>query len=171
VAVVIDDLRTTDADGKVTQTPLTPEQLASFTTLVRGVVGFNEARGDTVSVINQSFIPETVATQEIEKAPIWQNPLVRDIAKLLAGLVVLALLLLFVVKPLIKTLMSAAQPVLATGGAGGQGMAGEMPMQSAASRSGTAIAYEQQIAQARSLVAKDPARVAQVVKDWVQKDE
>ncbi len=35
----------------------------------------------------------------------------------------------------------------------------------------SAMAYEQQIAQARSLVAKDPARVAQVVKDWVQKDE
>jgi flagellar biosynthesis/type III secretory pathway M-ring protein FliF/YscJ len=40
-----------------------------------------------------------------------------------------------------------------------------------ASRPVTAMAYEQQIAQARSLVAKDPARVAQVVKDWVQKDE
>jgi flagellar biosynthesis/type III secretory pathway M-ring protein FliF/YscJ len=33
------------------------------------------------------------------------------------------------------------------------------------------MAYEQQIAQARSIVAKDPVRVAQVVKDWVQKDE
>ena len=38
-------------------------------------------------------------------------------------------------------------------------------------RPGTVIAYEQQIAQARSLVAKDPARVAQVVRDWVEKDE
>ncbi len=33
------------------------------------------------------------------------------------------------------------------------------------------IAYEQQIAQARGIVAKDPARVAQVVKDWVEADE
>jgi len=40
-----------------------------------------------------------------------------------------------------------------------------------AGRPGTVIAYEQQIAQARSLVAKDPARVAQVVRDWVEKDE
>jgi flagellar biosynthesis/type III secretory pathway M-ring protein FliF/YscJ len=39
------------------------------------------------------------------------------------------------------------------------------------SRQAGAIAYEQQIAQARGLVAKDPARVAQVVKDWVENDE
>ena len=39
------------------------------------------------------------------------------------------------------------------------------------SRPATALAYEQQIAQARSLVAKDPARAAQVVKEWVQKNE
>ena len=35
----------------------------------------------------------------------------------------------------------------------------------------TALAYEQQVAQARGLVAKDPARVAQVVKDWVQAND
>ena len=61
VAVLIDNLRTTDADDKVTETPLTEEQLARITTLVRDAVGFDEARGDRVSVVNQSFLPETVA--------------------------------------------------------------------------------------------------------------
>jgi flagellar biosynthesis/type III secretory pathway M-ring protein FliF/YscJ len=82
--------------------------------------------------------------------------------------VVLVLLLLLVVKPLVKNIMAAPQQVLvqaAPGGASGEGGAG------APSRPTNAIAYEQQIAQARSLVAKDPARVAQVVTDWVQKDE
>jgi flagellar biosynthesis/type III secretory pathway M-ring protein FliF/YscJ len=40
----------------------------------------------------------------------------------------------------------------------------------AASRPAGTIAYEQQITQARGLVTKDPARVAQVVKDWVEND-
>jgi flagellar biosynthesis/type III secretory pathway M-ring protein FliF/YscJ len=31
--------------------------------------------------------------------------------------------------------------------------------------------YDGQVAQARSLVSQDPARVAQVVKTWVGKDE
>ncbi len=84
---------------------------------------------------------------------------------------IVALLLLFVVKPLIKNLHAPWRSPYLPAPAGPQ-MQGEMPMAApATSRSGTAIAYEQQIAQARSLVAKDPARVAQVVKDWVQKDE
>jgi flagellar M-ring protein FliF len=172
VAVLIDNLRATDAEGKVAETPLSEEQLGRITTLVREAVGFDEARGDRVSVVNQSFLPEQVAAdEEFAGPPIWENPLVRDMAKLLSGLVVLVLLLLLVVRPLMKNLTAATKVMMmppqlpATAGAGGQEVA------AAASRSGSAMAYEQQIAQARSLVAKDPARVAQVVKDWVQKDE
>ncbi len=170
VAVVVDNLRTTDADGKVTETPLTEAQIASITTLVRDAVGFDEARGDRISVVNQSFHAEAATTEEIEKEPIWQNPLVRDILKLVAGLIIIALLLLFVVRPLIRGLAAPARAALA--GAGPSGAPGEAQVMGAVtSRPGTAIAYEQQIAQARSLVAKDPSRVAQVVTDWVQNDE
>ncbi len=171
VAVVIDNLRTTDADGKVTQTPLTEEQVTRLTGLVRDAVGFDEARGDRVSVVNQSFLPEAAVSQEIEKTPIWQNPMVLTIAKILAGVIIILLLLVMVIKPLIKNL-STMQPVYAQAGPGGAApSAEEVQAAAAAARPGSAIAYEQQIAQARSLVAKDPARVAQVVKDWVQKDE
>ena len=34
-----------------------------------------------------------------------------------------------------------------------------------------ALAYEQQVAQARTLVGQDPKRVAQVVRSWVAEDE
>ena len=47
VAVLIDNLRSTDADGKVTETPLTEAQIAGITTLVKDAVGFDETRGDT----------------------------------------------------------------------------------------------------------------------------
>jgi flagellar M-ring protein FliF len=173
VAVLIDNLRTPAEDGKFTETPLTEEQMANIVKLVRGTVGFDEARGDNVSVVNQSFMPETASTAgEVAGTPLWEKPLVRDIAKIVAGLVVLVLLLLMVVRPLMRNLTAATKvllvpqqmPVAAI--AGGGDVAGAV-----ASRPVTAMAYEQQIAQARSLVAKDPARVAQVVKDWVQKDE
>jgi flagellar M-ring protein FliF len=171
VAVLIDNLRTPTEDGKVTETALTEEQLAKITTLVRGTVGFDEARGDNVSVVNQSFMPEAVtAAAEVSGPPIWEKPIVRDIAKILAGLIVLVLLLLMVVRPLVRNLTAATKvlmappQLMAAASAGGGDFAG-------GSRPATAMAYEQQIAQARSLVAKDPARVAQVVKDWVQKDD
>jgi flagellar M-ring protein FliF len=174
VAVLIDNLRSTDADGNVTETPLKEDQLARITTLVRDAVGFDETRGDRVSVVNQSFLPETVIDEEeISAPPLWERPILRDVAKLLAGLVVLVLLLLFVIKPLmrslssvVKAVMTAPVPAMLPQG----GAASESPA-SAQGRPGTAMAYEQQIAQARSIVAKDPVRVAQVVKDWVQKDE
>ena len=165
--MVIDNLRTTDADGKVTEAPLSEEQIARITGLVRDAVGFDEARGDRVSVVNQSFLQEVATVPEIEAPPIWENPLVRDIARLLAGLVVLVLLLLFIVRPLLKSLSgpmkaALAQPVPLPHPQGA--------MAAPNSRPGGTIAYEQQIVQARGLVAKDPVRVAQVVKDWVESD-
>jgi flagellar M-ring protein FliF len=166
-AVVVDNLRATDADGKVSEAPLSEEQLARITSLVRDAVGFDEARGDRVSVVNQSFLQEVATVPEIESAPIWENPLLRDIARLLAGLVVIVLLL-FIVRPLLKSLagpMKAAlsQPLPLASAQGA--------VTGAASRPVGTIAYEQQIVQARGMVAKDPARVAQVVKDWVENDE
>ena len=53
-------------------------------------------------------------------------------------------------------------------GNGGMAAGGQPPAQLAASSN--SIAYEQQVAQARTVVAQDPARVAQVVKTWVSAD-
>jgi flagellar M-ring protein FliF len=169
-AVVIDNLRTTNAEGEVSETPLTEEQLGRINTLVRDAVGFDEARGDRVSVVNQSFLQQVTEVPEIASPPLWENRMLRDIARLLAGLVVLVLLLLFIVRPLLRSVGSSVkaaleQPVLPAPGSAAAIAAGVV------SRPAGTIAYEQQIAQARGLVAKDPARVAQVVKDWVEKDE
>jgi flagellar M-ring protein FliF len=170
-AVVIDNLRTTTADGTVAETPLTEEQLARITGLVRDAVGFDENRGDRVSVVNQSFLPENVEVPEISAPPIWDNPIVRDIARLVAGLVIVLVLLLFVVRPLIRNLAAPVKAALAPPAPLPAPQAALAAAGAAPSRPADTIAYEQQIAQARGLVAKDPARVAQVVKEWVEKDE
>ncbi|MET0292727.1 MAG: flagellar basal-body MS-ring/collar protein FliF [Steroidobacteraceae bacterium] len=169
VAVVIDNLRATDSEGKATETPLTEEQIARVTTLVRDAVGFDEKRGDSITVVNQGFHAEAALEQpELEKIPIWEQPWARDLAKLFAGLVIVVLLLLFIVRPLIKNL--TAGPRLVTAG-GGNDSAPPAILQQAASGPSAALAYEQQVATARNIVQKDPARVAQVVKDWVNASE
>jgi flagellar M-ring protein FliF len=95
VAVLVDNRRATAEDGTVTETPLTPEQLENMTRLVKDAVGFSDTRGDSVNVVNASFHgeakPEDVA---IDKIPLWEQPLIRDIAKLLTGLIVLLVLVL-----------------------------------------------------------------------------
>jgi flagellar M-ring protein FliF len=169
VAVLVDNVRSVGKDGKVTETPLSKEQLDHVTQLVKDAVGFDESRGDNVNVVNASFTQEAApppADGELEKPKIWESPLFRDMAKIVAGVLVLLVLVLSVLRPMVKSLIgpvraaalprapeSAPQPVLSHG------------------KPAAVVAHEQQIAQARNLVTQDPKRVAQVVRDWVGKDE
>jgi flagellar M-ring protein FliF len=167
VAVLIDNLRITGADGKVTETPVPPEQLERLTALVRDAVGFDATRGDTVNVVNSSFLgTPAVEEGELESIPFWERAWAQTLAKVLAGLLVLLVIVFSVLKPLTKGLLTAARPsvlrqaALAAATVGGAAQAGEPPT----------LAYEQQVAAARGMVAQDPKRGAQVVKAWVASD-
>jgi len=166
VAVLVDNVHTTGADGKVSQQPLTKEQLEDITRLVKNAVGFDEARGDSVNVVNASFLDESGPPLKPEVIPLWQRPMVRDITRLVLGALVLIALALGVLRPLIKNLanhaISSAPPQLLTAGASHGDDDRATP-----NSQGPALAYEQQVVQARSLVTQDPKRVAQVVKTWV----
>ncbi|AMN46598.1 flagellar M-ring protein FliF [Steroidobacter denitrificans] len=172
VAVLVDNQRTVAADGSINETALSSEQLNNMTRLVKDAVGFDEARGDSVNIVNAAFRGEPeMQPIEIEPVPLWERPLIRDIAKLLAGLLVLLVLVLAVLRPLVRGLLdpprapqaSAPLPAPTDAGAPAQGAQGELVDRS--------IGYEERIEQARALVNQDPARVAQVVKTWVGKDE
>jgi flagellar biosynthesis/type III secretory pathway M-ring protein FliF/YscJ len=69
------------------------------------------------------------------------------------------------------------EPALGSGlwpapkGSGADGMCASAALVVQGQGPTAALAYEQQIAQARSMVSKDPARAAQVVKGWVQGNE
>ncbi|HTJ16069.1 MAG TPA: flagellar basal-body MS-ring/collar protein FliF [Steroidobacteraceae bacterium] len=166
VAVLVDNLRATDDEGNVKETALTPEQLENMTKLVKDAVGFDQARGDSVNVVNASFKGE-LTPEEVQEDPIplWERPLIRDIAKLLAGLIVVLVIVLMVVRPLIRGLLASPRMAYApTALPPGQS---SLPAQAA----GPSLDYDGQISQARSMVTQDAARVAQVVKTWVGDDE
>ena len=164
VAVAVDNARAAGDDGELKETPLTPEQIDSMTRLVKDAVGFDAQRGDSVNVINASFhqappLEETpLATQ-----PLWENPMVRDLAKLLAGAIVLIVLALQVLRPLIKGLLTPPQQQFGRLEGGG-----ELPRAVAA---GGAVSYDQQILDARAAAQSDPRRVAQVVRSWAGSEE
>ena len=165
VAVLVDNMRKLGADGKTTQQPLTKEQIEDITRLVKNAVGFDETRGDSVNVVNASFLDESGPPLKPEVVPLWQRPMVRDITRLVLGALVLVALALGVLRPLVKNLanhaISTAPPQMLTAGPGGEERA------SVGAPSSAALGYEQQIVQARGLVTQDPKRVAQVVKTWV----
>ncbi len=178
VAVLVDNVQVTGKDGKVTETPLTPDQINRITTLVKDAVGFDAARGDSVNVINSPWSGDPrIAAGELESLPIWERPWARDAAKMLIGLIVLLTLVLVVLRPLARQIagtlggrelltpdVSALPVALMAPGEGG------LPVPAGAVGRGARSAYEDQIAQARALVSEDPARVAQVVKKWVATD-
>jgi flagellar M-ring protein FliF len=112
-------------------------------------------------------------------------------AKLGAGVIVLLVLSLAVLRPMIKALMPSAQTrglltasadsVAISSGGAAAALSGGAPQQGfvgdaaggghAAAPPAQAIPYDQQITNARALVNQDPKRVAQVVRNWVSVDE
>src|SRR6202167_4594088 len=55
VGVVLDDWQKLDADGKVTTSPMTEEDVKRFTQLERESIGLKDDRGDKLDVLNQTF--------------------------------------------------------------------------------------------------------------------
>jgi flagellar M-ring protein FliF len=177
VAVLIDNVRTAGKDGKVTATPLTPEQLDHVTQLVKDAVGFNAERGDSVNVVNAPFLEDVQpAPGQLEKVPLWEQPWVLNVAKIVAGLIIVLVLVFSVLKPLLRNLLGSPRPMLQPAAAlAGGGTVEDAPARGGGGEGGsqqaTPLAYEQQLAQARTLVGQDPKRVAQVVRAWAGQEE
>ena len=72
--------------------PYSPEELQQMTNIIRDAVGYNEKRGDTVSVANIPF-----ASEAVEVLPFYRQPEMIELGKELIkyGLVLIALLLLY----------------------------------------------------------------------------
>jgi flagellar M-ring protein FliF len=170
VAVVVDHKRVTGEDGQVTTQPMSQQELDEITRLVREAVGFNEQRGDTVSVSNVSFW-EKPAEPEPEEPGLLDSPgLFENARNLLAGALLLALAFA-VIRPVMRGLGGGAAAggpgamagVLPGSGGGAGGMAGP-----AAPR--VALSFEDKVSVARQLADKNPERVAQIVRTWMNND-
>ena len=68
-------------------------------------------RGDTVNVVNSSFLGTPAVDEgELESIPFWERAWAQTLAKVLAGLLVLLVIVFSVLKPLTKGLLTAARP-------------------------------------------------------------
>jgi flagellar M-ring protein FliF len=173
VAVVVDN-KTVSSDKGDTSVPFTPQEIDHFTQLAKNAVGFDAARGDSVSVINQAFRPLPAADAP-EQLPLWQRPGALDLVKQAIGVLIALIVAFGLLRPLLKGLLrSAPQPALAG--------AGRVPTVSVRvaddegderNRLGgpaQVLGYEQKVGLARRMVSDDPRQVAQVVRNWVGED-
>jgi len=179
VAVLVDDLKKTAADGAVTRVPLNDAALARVNSLVKKTVGFDQARGDSVNVINASFyVPDK--QEELPELGFMENPMIQNIIKQSLGGLVVLILIFAVLKPTLRNLTNhgSANQQLATASQVSVDELGDDKVQIAGGAPGDADQallaapnpVDQQIAVAKNLVQQDPGRVAQVVKTWVGSD-
>ncbi|MFV3412347.1 flagellar basal-body MS-ring/collar protein FliF [Pseudomonas nitroreducens] len=184
VAVVLDDRVIADPKtGEVSHQPWTADELGRFTRLVQDAVGYDASRGDSVSVINAPFAPEQ--GEEIASPPFYSQPWFWDVVKQVLGIVFILVLVLGVLRPVLNNLSGNKGKALVAGGAAGEGGLGELGglegelSEDRVSLGGPASillpspseGYDAQLNAIKTLVAQDPGRVAQVVKDWINSDE
>tara|TARA_Y100000296_G_scaffold2495_1_gene3090 strand:- start:312160 stop:313842 length:1683 start_codon:yes stop_codon:yes gene_type:complete len=108
IAVLIDGSYVMDEEGNKTYSPRTQQQLDQIYALVRSAVGFDEARGDSLEVINMQFA-------EVEIGDIEQTDTILGFAKddlletaeVLTVAVMIILVVLLVLQPMIGRLISA----------------------------------------------------------------
>jgi flagellar M-ring protein FliF len=142
-------------------------ELDSLTELARQAVGFDAARGDTITVHNSPFA-EPPAVQGPEPVPFWQQPWLLTLARQLLGAALVLTLAFFIVRPIMRTL-TRPQPAIGGGMAsleGGQPGMTVMPHGAYALPAG----YDDRIAAVRDVAGQDPRQVAQVVRNWVAQD-
>ena len=166
VAVVVNYKQKTEK-GKTTLVPLTEDEKTQITELVKEAMGFSEARGDSLNVLNASFaVPEEIKEK---KVPIWKRADIWELGMkigkyVLGGLVILYLFFMHV-RPLLRRLsniqfapppppVSAAPPVP-------EQAAPVMPQRT----------YEDNLDAAKQMAKQDPKVVANVVKSWVGGNE
>ena len=178
-----------EGQAEMTMQALTPEEIAQVEQIVREAIGFDANRGDTVSITSALFqtpeTPEPIETTFIDNigsytAAGWK----------LLGFIVLLALIFGVLRPLLKSLVTASAQAVVAGAQPryvtpegmaydqqGQPMAlapGQQPGQLAGPGNPNMAmpqqSYDQQLGRARAMVDEDPARVAGVLKNWVAAD-
>ena len=146
-------------------------------------MGFSALRGDSVNVVNTPFVAEEpLVTEDL---PIWKQEWVWTVVKqVMAGLFVLVLVF-GILRPILRNLAAAGT----AGNVAGLGAAGEVSAELEGLDGGDFSSdsvtfgsddgllptpnesFDYQLNAIRSMVAEDPARVAQAVKQWVAEDE
>ncbi|MCL7420561.1 MAG: flagellar M-ring protein FliF [Methylobacter sp.] len=187
VAVVVDDQHIAQADGTIKTQPYAQEDINRFSDLVRQAVGFDNSRGDQVTVTNVTFRwPEEM--EALPEAPVWEQAWFLDLMKQVAAVLALVLLFLGVLRPTFRSLVGreaeekkADAATEAESGAANynkddvpvavpaEQYAAPQPMEMddllllSAPQS-----YEKRLEYVQRLVDEDPKLVAQVIKSWVR---
>lgn len=183
VAVVVDDRVALDAQGQVVRLPWSDQDLERFTRLVQDAVGYSAQRGDSVSVINAPFAP--MEDDMYIEPPFYSQPWFWDVIKQIMGILFILILVFGVLRPLLGNIMgtSKSKELQVADQGAGDGSLDDLDAQLAEDTLSLGSeqphimlpspteGYDAQLTAIKNLLAEDPGRVAQVVKEWINSDE
>ncbi|MGZ5599933.1 MAG: flagellar basal-body MS-ring/collar protein FliF [Methylobacter sp.] len=105
VAVVVDDRHIPQSDGTVKAQSYSQEDIHRFSDLVKQAVGFDNSRGDQVTVTNVAFkIDEMI--EALPAIPVWEQGWFLDLMKQVAAVLAVLFLLFGVLRPTMRALVS-----------------------------------------------------------------
>lgn len=112
VAVLVDGIRETAEDGTASWQPRPPEELEALRTLVASAVGFDEARGDVITLQSMEFLPIVPGGTEAVAPSLLERILVDPMRLIQLGALALVSLILglFVVRPVLTAPPPAPAP-------------------------------------------------------------
>ena len=116
VAVVVDGTYTTDASGNSTYAPRDQATLDQIKSLVQSAIGFDQTRGDQITVANLQFAqgptPTTLGTSAPGLFDFTRDDLING-AEMLVTLIIALALVFFVMRPLLRRVLAPEQQALA----------------------------------------------------------
>ena len=192
VAVLVDGVEVTDAEGEASWQPRPEEEIALLRELVVSAVGLDESRGDTLTIRSLPFEAPAEAGTEAASGFFTLPPLdVMQLAQVLVLAVVALVLGLFVLRPILTNPAAARQPAelpppaalpaltgeidegdFAPGMAmvGDFGEGGGLPALGTAFPMATAGAEdaEDPVARLRRLIAERQEETAEILRSWME---
>lgn len=183
-AVVVDYREERNDEGEWQAAPLSDEEIEQIKRLIRQSIGFSQARGDEIEVVNSPF---SRADEEEEEPPEWwQSPEMHSLALTFGRYLLVSLGILFtyllILRPLIKRYTQ--QPVLSTATPGGalSVQVGDEESDSSSDRDEAertypkpkrkrkSSAYEDHLTELREMAQEDPRMIAMIIRNWMNKE-
>lgn len=168
-AVVVNYRASTEPDAK--PIPIPAQELEQINNLVKEALGYNQARGDTVNVVNAAFTETRV---EAVETPAWKDPDNIALAKeLLKNLLIfgLAFYLVFgVLRPMLRDLVRPPEAVTPEGHAMETELESGFGEEASPEARMHADSYQHNLNSVRDFSKQNPKIVAEVVKEWMAKE-
>jgi flagellar M-ring protein FliF len=185
-AVLVDGSYTKNDKGETVYQPRAKEELDRIAALVRSAIGFDQKRGDQIEVVNLRFaevpaVPIQEPTGFLSFLQLTKEDIMRAIELAVMGLLGLSVVL-FVVRPLVRRILTPENPQVATAALPGMespGVApegGETPAPAILSATAKMIdmaqvqgqVHQHSMQKVGELAERNPHETVAIIRQWLQ---